>query len=165
MKIKKNLTSGVVEFIKKRKRFSLKNLVATTGFERKQIIRILSKLCNEGYIEPIQKNNISNLKEVKSPVNNSVFRCLKDLSLRKSIRPENSRDKIWKTLRYIKKATRSDIVRLTGCAPSTVEDYTRLLSKHNYIKKIGMQGREKVWFLVQDIGPRKPAIRKETKVV
>jgi hypothetical protein len=96
---------------------------------------------------------------------NPSYRRLKDLALRAPKCPESNRDKIWRTLRYLRKATRSDLVRLTECKPEEVKNYTVILANHQYIRAIGNQDREKVWLLVKDTGPKRPIIsqKKEEK--
>jgi hypothetical protein len=165
MKRQKNIISDVIiEFIQKQRwrRFSLNGLLEKTGLKRLYVIRVLDKFHDEGYLELIEENFIRpNWKETGPNRRNPTFRCIKDLSLRKPNRAKNRRDKIWRTLRYLKKATRSDITRLTGCTHGIVVSYTVLLSKYNYIKAVGKRGQEKVWILVQDVGPKRPILKEK----
>jgi hypothetical protein len=148
----------IIEFITTHRRFFLSAVFEDTGIDRRKALRILEKLQAEGYLVEVREERVPlKLNEYGPDRRNPEYKVIKDISLRQRKKGLCNRDKIWKTLRILRRCTRSDLIRLTGC-DKTVEDYTRLLALHGYIKPIGRRSREKVWFLVNDIGPKRPHI-------
>ena len=148
----------IVEFISQQKRFYLADIMDSIGISRRQGLRFLSQLTKEGYLSELKVERIQlKLNEYGPARRNPQYKVIKDILTRQRKLPVNGRDKIWKTLRYLRKFTRSDLIRLTGCN-KIVEDYTRLLALHGYIRCIGRRSREKVWLLVKDMGPKRPRI-------
>ncbi len=152
----------IVQYILHQKRFTLSDVIRDVGVKRQKALRILEKIKNEGYLSELKDERIPPLiNEVGPPRRNPQYKVIGDLSLRKPNRPVCERDKLWRTLRYLHKATRSDLMRLTGCSLGTAERYTKLLEKHKYVRSIGRRSKEKVWFLINDIGPKKPIIHED----
>lgn len=148
----------IVEFISQHKRFFLADIMNNIGISRLQGLRFLGKLTKEGYLSELRDERIQlKLNEYGPARRNPQYKMIKDILTRQKKLPVCDRDKIWKTLRYLRKFTRSDLIRLTGC-DKTVEDYTRLLARHGYIRSIGRRSKEKVWLLMNDIGPKRPHI-------
>jgi Fic family protein len=52
--------------------------------------------------------------------------------------------------------TRSALQCLSGASGATVEQYTRMLERHGYIRKIAKEGKEKLYLLCKDVGPKRP---------
>lgn len=125
-------SAKIIEFIQTHKQFSVNDVAASTGYERKKTLRLLNKFCREGFLQLKKEQFITpKEKEMGPPRKNPIFARLQDMSLRRPARQESKRDKVWRTLRYIKKGTRSDIIRLSGCTHAVVENYTVLLSRYN----------------------------------
>ena len=148
----------IIDFISKHRRFYLSCVMISIGISRRQALQILGKFKKEGYLTEVKVERIPlKLNEYGPARRNPQYKVIKDILMRKQKLPVCDRDKIWKTLRYLREFTRSDLIRLTGCT-KTVEDYTRLLSRHGYIRSLGQHSREKIWTLVKDIGPKRPHI-------
>lgn len=159
MKRTQDAHKAIIEFILKHRRFYLADITDSMGVERRKALRILDKFKREGYLVEVKDERIPPAwSEVGPPRRNPLFRVIGDISQRKSTRPMCDRDKIWRTIRYLRKATRSDLMRLTGCSLGTAERYTKLLENHGYVRCIGRRSKEKVWLLVKDPGPKKPYI-------
>jgi hypothetical protein len=47
-------------------------------------------------------------------------------------------------------------MRLTGCGEEVCRDYMHILLDGGYVRQAGLDGREKVWALVKDVGARRP---------
>jgi hypothetical protein len=152
----------IIKFTTKHRRFFLADAAQSTGIERRKALRILEKFRKEGYLTKVREERVSlKLNEYGPARRNPEYKVIKDISLRQRKKGLCNRDKIWKTLRFLRKFTRSDLIRLTGCT-KTVEDYTRLLALHGYIECIGRSSHEKVWLLVKDSGPKRPHIPEGT---
>jgi len=158
-------TQAVIEFIKTRRIFDLIQAVDALGIDRRKVLRVLDKLTREGFLEITKTAYQRPIKDEVGPARrNPKFKRIQDISARKPARPECARDKIWRTLRHLRKATRSDLTRLTGCHPKTVEDYTLLLEQYGFIKAIGKTvNQEKVWLLINNDGPKRPKTTDRTK--
>jgi len=152
-------TKAVYAFLERRINFYLSQLVKASGLDRRKLFRVLEKLRREGYLAITDERTIKPRgKEVGPPRRDPRYRLMKDIKQRRAKRPECARDKIWRTLRHLRRATRSDLIRLSGCSQASVEDYTFILRRSGHIKSIGRQGNEKVWLLIKDTGPKKPII-------
>ncbi len=152
----------LVEYVSQRRIFALSNVIDDTGIERRKALRILEKFKKEGYLSELKDDRIPPaINEVGPPRRNPRYKVIGDITQRKPNRPMCKRDKLWRTLRYLRKATRSDLMRLTGCSLGTTERYTKLLEKHGYLRSIGRRSKEKVWLLVKNTGPKKPEINED----
>ena len=148
----------IVDFISQHNRFYLSDIMKTIGISQRQGLQILGKFTKEGYLIEVDQKTIPLKANEYGPARrNPQYKVIKDILKRQKNYAACDRDKIWKTVRYLRKFTRSDLIRLTDCE-KTVEDYTRLLALHGYIRSIGRRSREKVWLLVKDIGPKRPHI-------
>lgn len=156
-------TSAVSSFLLKHKRFFLNDVVAATGIERTKLLRVLEKLRKEGILKTIGEGNVRPARGENGPFRrNPRYERIKGLALRpKKQRPVYERDKIWRTIRFLRRLKRSDLIRLTGCNENTISVYTRKLVIHGYLKELGRSGREKVFFLINDTGPKRPMIAGE----
>lgn len=161
--MQKRPTEAVSSFLRKKKKFSLNKLVTATGIERKKLLRVCEKFRKEGILQIIEEENIRPARGENGPFRrNPRYERIKDVALRPTRqRPVNERDKIWRTIRFLRRMKRSDLTRLTGCNESTVSVYTRKLVIHGYLKELGRNGREKVFFLIKDTGPKRPIIAGE----
>ncbi|MBU4316307.1 MAG: hypothetical protein KKF30_03435 [Proteobacteria bacterium] len=152
-----SLTEVVKAFLVGHPEFFLSDLTENSGIERVRLLRVLEKFRKEGYLEIIKELKIRPQKKEVGPYRRDPrYRVIKDISSRIFKRPEYAWQKVWRTLRHLRRATRSDVERLTGCPGKTVEYYTFQLAKRGYLKAAGRRGREKVWFLVKDVGPKPP---------
>ena len=153
-------TKAVINILSHRKRFCLADVVETTGLDRRKLLRVLEKLRKEGYLVILDEEHIRAVyKEMGPARRNPRYKLIKDVSGRRTKRPDNKRDMIWRTLRHLRKTTCSNLVRITGCNERTVGDYIRKLASDGYVRSMGRYGKEKVWILIKDTGPQKPRIK------
>ena len=156
-------TKAVSSFLLNRKTFSLNDLVTATGIDRRKLLRVLEKFRNEGFLQIVSEEKVRPAWGENGPFRkNPCYQRIKDISIRQGRqRPFCGRDRIWRTIRYLRKFKRSDLVRLTGDKERTVYVYTRQLVIHGYLKDLGRSGKEKVFFLINDPGPKRPIIEGE----
>jgi len=158
-----NPTETVIKFVSCHRRFSLEDIVKYTGRNRRRLFRVLKKFCSEGFLQVTKEESIRPAAGEFGPCRkNPHYERIKDISLRqKKQRPLSDRDKMWRTIRYLKKFKRSDLIRLTGCNEGSVSGYTRKLVIHGYLKELGRSGKEKVFFLFNNQSPKRPIIAGE----
>lgn len=79
-------------------------------------------------------------------------------------RTDTSYDKIWRTIRLMRRFTRPDLEQLTGASEDSVRDYTRLLKREGVIRPLNDKARPITWVLAKDPGPQRPRIPYERKI-
>lgn len=149
----------VLAFVSTRRRFGLTDAVKATGLARRPVLRVLDRLTAQGYlvitkedVEPRDGRKVYG-KDLRAP----RYEVIKDVSQHKGLKKSNTcRDQIWRTVRNLRRFTRTDLARLTDCAPSAIEDYTRLLARHEIIRAVGKRSRETLYILPTDPGPTRP---------
>ncbi len=146
----------------RRRRFWLSEVVQGTGLERRKVLRVLESLRRQGFFQVVAERAVRPVRagELGPPRREPKFELLKDIgqlacSRRKGI---TCRDKIWRTLRALRIATRSELARLTGCSAGGIDDYLRLLKHYGFVRAAGKKGRERLFVLVKNPG----AVRPET---
>jgi len=141
-------------------RMTLAEVVDASGCPRRPVLRVLDRLCRDGWLMLVE-----DVRERPAPGaygprrRNPVYEVQHDIRLLRAsvVRSRvTCRDKIWTTLRSVRRATLSDLQRLTGCDEGTCREYVRQLSRHGYVREVGKVGHEKVWALVRDAGARRP---------
>ena len=153
----------------KKRTFWLSEVSRGTGIERKKVLRVLEKLRKKGFLELIEERLLppENAGEFGPPRRDPRFELLRDiekLRIGKRTGGITCRDKIWRTLRIKRIATRGELSRLTGCSGVNVMDYLKLLEHYGYVREAGKKGREKLFALVKNPGaarPETPEIKKE----
>jgi len=125
---------------------TLTQVVEGTGLERKPVLRVLDKLAGEGFlIETVDKKEAKGFAEPGPARQNPTWKIVRELTERPAKRPgrNTGRDKIWRAIRQLKRGfTRSDLVRLSGSARASVEEYTKLLERDGHLKVVGKTGRQ-----------------------
>jgi hypothetical protein len=156
-------TEAVSSFLLNRKTFSLNDLVTATGIDRRKLLRVLEKFRKEGFLKIVGEEKVRPAMGENGPFRrNPRYQRIKDIATRqKKQRPSCGRDRIWRTIRYLRKFKRSDLIRLTGDKERTIYGYTRKLVIHGYLKDLGRSGREKVFLLFNDSGPKRPIMEGE----
>ena len=143
-----------------RRRFWLSEVVKGTGLDRRKVLRVLEGLRKKGFLEIVEEKKvpISQAGEFGPPRREPKFELTRDLSKAAFGRKKavTCRDKVWRTFRIIRITTKSELVRLTGCPLSSVEEYLKLLMAHGYVRSCGKKGREKLFALVKNPGPGRP---------
>lgn len=141
-------------------RITLAEVVDASGCPRRPVLRVLDRLVREGFLGLAE-----DIRERPSPGECGPRRRNPSYEIRRDIRLQRAamvrsrvtcRDKLWTTLRTVRRATLSDLQRLTGCDEGTCREYVRQLSRHGYVREVGKTGHEKIWALVKDAGARRP---------
>lgn len=139
---------------------TLTEVVDASGCPRRPVLRVLDRLCREGFLTLVE-----DIREYPAPGEsgpkrrNPLYQVLRDLRLHRANQAKGRvtcRDKIWSTLRTVRRATLSDLQRLTGCDEGVCREYVHALVEHGYVRPVGKFGREKVWALIKDGGARRP---------
>ena len=149
----------------KKKTVTLDQVMEGADRPRKPVLRGMDRLVREGHAEEINDGKTAlACGEVGRLRRNPTWKILtKPLSERPTHPPKkrNIRDRIWKTIRDRRRFTRKEIRRLTGASIGSLEDFTQLLEYHGYIRKIGKDGREKVYILTKNPGPTRPILKEK----
>jgi hypothetical protein len=128
---------------------------------RRPVLRVLDRLCRDGDLKLQTEALVSPAPGESGPKRrNPTWLIVRDLRQRRDNQVKarvTCRDKIWGTLRSLRRAmTLSELCRLTGCGENVVREYLLMLVRHEYVAAKGKIGREKAWMLVNDCGPRRP---------
>ena len=141
-------------------RITLAEVVDAAGCPRKPVLRVLDRLMREGWVTLVE-----DIRQWPAPGEhgpkrrNPVYEVCRDLRQHRvhQVRSHiTCRDKLWGTLRNVRRTTLSNLIRLTGCGERVCREYLGLLLGMGYVRQIGKDGREKVWALVKDTGARRP---------
>jgi DNA-binding IclR family transcriptional regulator len=149
----------VLDFLSGRKRFGLAEVTAGTGLTRRQVLRVLDRLCRGGYLREVADRRMENGRKSFGPARrNPTWETVQDPSKRRYQKAtrETCRDKVWRSIRVMRRATTSDLIRVTGCKESAVILFLKLLERDGYVRR---QARTKpiLWLLIKDAGPKRPA--------
>jgi hypothetical protein len=139
--------------------FVLSQVSLRTGIERRRVMRVLDRLVKEKDLEVVSDTRKRGAPGESGPARrDTVYRVIRDIRLRRDYQAERitCRDKIWSTIRTLRRTTQSNLVRLTGCTEGVVKDYVVILAKAGHLKCTGKDRHEKVWSLVKDVGPKRP---------
>jgi len=139
--------------------FSLDQIVKTTGLKRNDVRDILLGFWAEKLLVRIHKNRDYSWSK-GPPLLNVRYRVIMPAKLAARIAPQyrgenNAADRIWFVIRRKVTFTRRDLRILTGASSSNVRWYTKRLSKAGIISTRGRSGE---WFLLNDVGPRRPYV-------
>lgn len=141
-------------------RVALAEVVEASGCPRRPVMRVLDRLGREGWLRLAEEaRERLRLGEFGPHRRNPTYEVLRDIRLHRSYQVRarvSCRDKIWSTLRTVKRSTPSNLERLTGCCARAVADYLRILRSFGYVRETGKDSHEKVWALVKDPGARRP---------
>jgi hypothetical protein len=152
--------------------FSLDHVVAAfPGFSRTEVKHRLDRLESEGLIkrfrEKTGRRDPHGPKDGPPPREITYVKC-KGLEKRlekmtAAQKTDTATDKIWRTVRLLRRFTRGDLVTLTGASEDSVRDYTRLLKREGFIRPLNSKARPITWSLAKDPGPQRPRIPYERK--
>ncbi|NMC49449.1 MAG: hypothetical protein GYA47_08505 [Desulfovibrio sp.] len=143
-------------------RVALAEVVEASGCPRRPVLRVLERLVREGWLALASDERVpaGQMGEVYGPKRrNPTYDVVRDFRLHRAHQARGRvtcRDKLWGTLRSVRRTTISNMTRLTGCAEDTCREYLLLLVAHGYVRQSGKDGREKIWALVRDAGARRP---------
>ena len=139
---------------------TLPEILDGTGRPRKPVLRVMDRLCRDGYVEEQDDNREQRTYRQSGPSRrNPTWKILrKPLVDHYTPRPKKNalRDKMWRVIRATRRFTRSDVKRLSGAGTGSVTDFTQLLEAHGVIRQIGKDSHQKVYLLVRDPGAKRP---------
>jgi len=141
-------------------RIALSEVVDASGCPRRPVLRVLDRLARENWIEMVDDVRQPNgCGEYGPKRRNPVYLVHRDIRLHRAAQIRSRvtcRDKLWGTLRTVRRTTMSNLQRLTGCGEKVCREYLGILLDGGYVRQAGRDGREKVWVLVKDAGSRRP---------
>lgn len=145
------------------KKVSLEQVVSGADRPRKPVLRVMDRLTNEGHLVEIEDNSEMRRpgvggRERRNPIWSIVEKPLLDNFVQRP-RRITLRDKMWRLIRARRRFTRLELMRLAGVKLGTCERYTQMLARDGYIRVIGNDGHQKVYMLIKDPGPTRPAVR------
>lgn len=153
-------TRAVVDGCFRSCRIPLADVVEASGCPRRPVMRVLDRLVREGWLREAEDCRERPRPGEFGPCRrNPTYEVLRDIRLHRAHQTKSRitcRDKLWSTLRTVRRTTISNLVRLTGCGTDTCREYLLRLSEHGFVRQSGKDGREKVWGLVKDPGVRRP---------
>ncbi len=146
--------------------YSLSQVVDATGLEWEAVRHRLWKLEKAGLITRIKSWEAPLPGFSKGrPTKNICFRTTHQL-IEKANTPKshkyNGWDAMWKTIRALRKFTRSDLQIICSQGLSNVQAFTKTYRKLGYIKPLREKGRNVSWMLIKDPGPRRPLFSSTT---
>lgn len=148
-------------------RVTLSEVVDASGCPRRPVLRVLDRLTREGWLELIE-----DIREVPAPgkcgvrPRNPAYLVHRDIRLHRAhqIRSQvTCRDKLWSTIRTLRRSTVSNLTRLTGCTEDCCRHYMAILERNGFVRQAGRDELEKVWVLIRDTGARRPETRDPLK--
>jgi DNA-binding Lrp family transcriptional regulator len=140
--------------------YTLSQVVDATGLQRETVRHRLWKLESAGLITRIKYwesplPGFSNGRPTKNICYRSTQRLFEKANAPKAHK-YNSWDAMWKTIRALRKFTRSDLQIICSQGLSNVQAFTKTYRKLGYIKPLREKGRNILWMLIKDPGPRRP---------
>lgn len=149
-------------------RVTLAEVVDASGCPRRPVLRVLSRLVREGWLEILAEERIAAqaMGEIFGPARrNPTYRVIRDIRLHRAHQIHSlvtCRDKLWSTLRTLRRSTVTNLVRLTGCSEDCCRHYMTILERNGFVRQAGRDGLEKIWVLIQDTGARRPETLERT---
>lgn len=143
--------------------FSLDRLVTDSGWARREVQYRINRLEREGLISRVRETAHNN-GEAGAPTLRVLYVATKGLKKRlenmsADQKKDTSWDKMWRTMRVMRRFTRADLVQLTGARDENVKYYTQMLKKAGYVR-VSRVGNVATWILIKDPGPQRPRIGK-----
>lgn len=141
-------------------RITLAEVVDASCCPRRPVLRVLDRLTRDGWLDMVENVGQWPAPGESGPRRrNPTYEVRKDIRLHRAHQAKSRvtcRDKLWSTLRTVKRATLSHLMRLTGCGEEVCREYLGILRDNGYLRQTGKDGREKIWTLVKDTGARRP---------
>lgn len=141
-------------------RVTLAEVVDASGCPRRPVLRVLDRLTRDGWLGLAEDTReYPKAGECGPKRRNPVYEVQKDIRLHRAhqIRAHiTCRDKLWSTIRTLRRSTVSTLVRLTGCTEDCCRHYMAILERNGFVRQAGMDGLEKMWVLIRDTGARRP---------
>lgn len=127
-----------------KKTVRLDAMVACSGNERRQVLRVLDKLAAEGYLaETGDEPQYPRLGEMGPARRNPTWRIVRDLATRPTKnqpRRASMRSRMWRLIRAKHRFTKTDLATC-GFPAASVDEYVRDLELAGYVRRTGKDGR------------------------
>jgi hypothetical protein len=138
--------------------YTLSQVVKLTGFDRKTVRHKLWKLESAGLIKRVSSKKIKlpNLSIGKEICYRNILQALREKTKPPRPQKENGWDKMWKAIRALRQFTREDLAILCEQNIYNVRFFTKRYRKLGYIRPLREGGRNVLWVLIKDAGPRRP---------
>jgi len=148
--------------------YTLSQVVKLTGFERKAVRHKLWKLESAGLLtrvscRKIPLPNFSKGKPMKEICYRNKFQSLREKTKPPRTIKANGWDRAWKAIRALRQFTREDLAILSEQSIHNVRYFTKRYRKLGYIKPLRESGRNVLWVLIKDAGPKRPLEIREPK--
>lgn len=144
-----------------RKSITLDQIIEGAERPRKPVLRVMDRLAKEGYLLETADSTIQRgYSQFGKDLRNPTWKILKKpLLVNFAPRPKKNalRDCMWRLIRARRRFTRRELSRLSGASQGSCGDYTKLLEKHGFLRVTGNDGHQKVFMLIKDPGPTRPA--------
>jgi DNA-binding Lrp family transcriptional regulator len=142
--------------------YTISQVVDATGLKRSAVRHRLWKLEADGLLIRVncRKIPLPGFSRGK-PMKEICYRNVKLQPLRektKAPRPvkENGWDKMWKAVRALRRFTRNDLAIICQQSIHNVRYFTKAYRKLGYVRPLSERGRNVVWLLIKDAGPKRP---------
>jgi hypothetical protein len=142
----------------KTKYYTLSQVVTLTGLERKAVRHKLWKLESAGLLKRVhcRKIMLPNHSRGKEICYRNILQLLGEKTRPPRPQKENGWDKMWKAIRALRQFTREDLTILCEQSIYNVQFFTKRYRKLGYIRPLREGGRNVLWVLIKDAGPRRP---------
>lgn len=147
--------------------FTLDQIVAASGWKRAEVKHRLDRLEAEGLIKRVrQKTGRRDPAQAgggPSPREITYIKCRGlqgrlDRMTASQVR-DTAWEKIWRTIRIMRRFGVADLIQLTGAMEDNVRAYLKILARDGWIRKVSPPGKNPAtWFLSKDPGPARPRI-------
>jgi Fic family protein len=132
----KGLAGRIREILKDRRKVSVDEIVNQTEASRSQVLHTLDYMEKRGELELVVEKTVKKVKNWK-PV--EIFRGSGEVA-----------DKVWKAMRYCRKFTTNDIIKITGASAGAVKNYVHRWRAKGFIEKVGFKKQAFVYRIVKD---------------
>lgn len=134
------------------RRVNLQQVIDGAERPRKPVLRVLDKLCREGFLKQVADEPIApGLNECGPPRRNPTWSIVKSPVARPTgpePRINTQRDRLWRVIRAKRYFTKADLAITAGVKPDTADNYVRLLERHNHVRRTGKDGGRVTYMLL-----------------
>lgn len=146
---------------------TLKKITQGAGRPRKPVLRVMDRLAREGYLEEIADTPDPRVyRQYGRDLRNPTWKILKSPLLEDFVpRPERNtdRDKMWRVIRAKRRFSKAELERIAEVKEGNCSSYVNLLLHHGFLRKIAKDGRQQVYLLIKDPGPKRPVTPERKK--
>jgi len=140
--------------------YTLSQVTLHTLIARDLVLHRLGKLERAGLITRVKcwETPLPGFSKGR-PTKESCYRNTKLLKQKVETDPPrkpNSWDKMWKTIRVLRRFTHSDLVIICQQDIENVRYFVKRYRQLGYIRQFGKRGKEKTWTLTKSVGPQRP---------